>query len=136
MAATSITVAISTLLNRYFFKLQQQTLLAAILVSFSFHLSFFIVFPVTFDRSITMYLLSTLKEKSASHTCGGLSKKSLEQYFVDEYILKSKAIDRRIQEQSIINFIKEEESCVRLTTKGNNFLNLSELIKKMYSLKQ
>lgn len=132
---TIITCIIATLLNHYWLKLQLESLIAAFIISISIHLSLFVVFPVTFDRSVTMYLLSTLKEKSTNQICSGLSERDLEQYFIDEYVKDKRAIRRRINEQSIIHILKEEDNCVQLTQKGQTFLNLSGVIKKIYAIK-
>jgi len=135
VVTTIVTSAICILLNKHFFKLHQETLVAALLISISLNLSFFIVFPVTFDRSVTTYLLSAIKEKSNAQTCGGLSEKELEKAFIDEYVLGQKAINLRIKEQSTINMVKEQDNCIQLTPRGQNFLRLSEIIKKIYSVK-
>lgn len=128
-----ITLIVSLFFNKFIFSIGRETLIAAIIISFSLHLSFFIVFPVTFDRSVTMYLLSALKEKPSSHLCQGLSEKDLENYLINEYIVKKKAVERRLTEQAIINNVKEENNCVELTPRGVSFLKLSKLIMKIYS---
>jgi len=114
-------------------KVRFETILAAIIMSASIHLAIFVVFPVTFDRSVTMYLLNRLNI-SQSPTCQGLSAQQMEQLFIKEYVKRDQAMARRIKEQSIINILKEHNNCVSLTSRGRNFLNLSELIKKLYAL--
>ncbi|MFH1827614.1 MAG: glycosyltransferase family 2 protein [bacterium] len=133
--AILITSIISALFNYYLFKVKLESLVAAIIISISINLSFFVIFPVTFDRSITMYLLSTLNEKSINQTCDGLSEKALEQYFITEYVKDNFAIKRRIYEQSIINMLKERNSCVQLTQRGRKFIEFSELVKRIYLVK-
>jgi len=124
----------SFFLNKQFLKVSFETLLAAFIISFSFNLSFFIIFPVTFDRSVTTYLLSILRNKPATENCQGLTDKTLEQYFISEYVIGKQAIQRRIVEQSIINMVEKKNNCVQLTTRGRNFLKLLEIIKKVYSI--
>ena len=132
-ATTMVSSIICFLLNKHFFKLSLETLIAALIISVSLNLSFFIVFPVTFDRSVTTYLLSAIKEKSGTQTCGGLPEKQLEQLFIDEYVLDQKAVSRRIKEQSIIKTVEKDRDCVKLTQRGDNLLNFLNLIKKLYS---
>jgi len=130
---TFTTLIICLFLNKYFFKVSFETLFASLILAFCFNLSFFIVFPVTFDRSVTTYLLSAIKEKSGTQTCGGLPEKQLEQLFIDEYVLDQKAVSRRIKEQSIIKTVEKDRDCVKLTQRGDNLLNFLNLIKKLYS---
>ena len=131
-ATTMVSSIICFLLNKHFFKLSLETLIAALIISVSLNLSFFIVFPVTFDRSVTTYLLSILRDKPATENCQGLTDKALEQYFISEYVLDKQAVQRRIKEQSIINMVERKNNCIQLTTRGQNFLKFLEIIKKIF----
>jgi predicted membrane protein len=96
--------------------------------SFSLLLSFFVVFPVTFERSITMYLLKTISQNQ------GINKKELEKKLIDEYILKNKALEKRLNEQKVINFIEIKNEKVYLTEKGKKFLKIANLIDKIFGI--
>lgn len=134
LLTTTIVCSLLLFLFRQKFKLETQSFIAALTISLSFHLSFFVIFPVTFDRSVTMYLLSTLAKKPASQNCPGIGKSALKEAFITEYVKENRAIERRIYEQSFINFVKEEKECVTLTSKGHRFLNFSLFIKKLYGI--
>lgn len=110
-----------------------ESLIAALILSISINLSIFIVFPVTFERSVTMYILNTLK-KFENNSCGGLNKKELENLLVNEYVIKNKAVDKRINEQKVIDFIEEKNQCFGLTLKSKKFLKFSEIISFLYNL--
>lgn len=127
---SSIFFALTLIIHQYRSIKYLQLIISAIIVSISLNICFFIVFPVTFDRSITMYLLNTLENQDEM----SLSEKGLEQLFIDEYVVSQKAISRRIQEQSIIHFLKKESDQIHLTSKSIGFLNFSEKIKKLYNL--
>ena len=116
------------------YKVSLETLIAAILVSLSINLSLFVVFPVTFERSVTTYLLDTLKNNGNS-SCRGLTKSQLETKLIDDYIVKKKAMDKRINEQKILGFLKEENKCIQLTKNSLNFLKFKDIISKIYYLK-
>ena len=133
LALTFVMLFLISGLQRRILKVRFETILAAIIMSASIHLSLFVVFPVTFDRSVTIYLLNRLNS-SQSPTCQGLSPQQMQQLFVKEYVKRDQAMTRRIKEQSIINILKEQDNCVSLTPRGRSFLNLSELIKKLYNL--
>lgn len=121
------------LVNRIY-KINIETLIAAIIISFSINLSLFVVLPVTFERSVTMYLLNTLKANS-SNSCHGLTKIELEKKLIDDYVIRNKAIDKRINEQKIISFLKEQNDCLQLNLNALNFLKYSKIIGKIYGLK-
>jgi hypothetical protein len=105
-----------------------ETMISALIVSFAIHLSIFVVFPVTFDRSVSMYLLNTINNSN-----GSISKKDLENRLISDYVLESKAVERRINEQSTTGFVENKDN-VKLSSKGKAFLEISEIIKKIYSL--
>jgi len=119
--------------NNYL-KQNTESLISAVLVSAAIHLSFFVVFPVTFERSITMYLLETIDGNENSELCAGISKLNLENKLIDEYVIKNKAIDKRITEQKVLDFIKEENQCIKTTPRNKSFLKFSEIIKRLYSI--
>jgi hypothetical protein len=125
---------ISALISHYWYKLPVESFIASLLVAASLNICFFIVFPVTFDRSVTMYLLSELKTNPKAENCNGLIEKEFEQNLVSEYVYKQKAVSRRIFEQSEIGTIQTLGDCVQLSTKGEAFLEFSNLIKKAYAI--
>lgn len=110
-----------------------ETLFAALIMSASIHLAIFVVFPVTFDRSVTMYLLNRLNT-SRSPTCQGLSAKQMENLLIKEYVKRDQAIFRRIQEQSVINMLEQSNQCVSLTPRGQGFLKFSKFLKALYNI--
>ena len=122
--------------KKSFLKLRMESIFAIMVLSVSVNLSFFVIFPVTFDRSVTTYLLSTLDSRGEENGyCSGLKNTELEDYFINEYVQEEKAIERRIIEQSVTDFVREKDDCVWLTFKGKNFLNFMAIIKKMFAIK-
>lgn len=131
----SIFFFIFTLVFHYFRPTKYlQSIISAIVISISLNICFFVVFPVTFDRSVTMYLLNTLENQTANKTQKYLSENDLETLFINEYVKSQKAIGRRIQEQSMIDFLEKKSDQIYLTPKSLKFLNLSKTIKKIYNL--
>ncbi|MBU1200006.1 hypothetical protein KJ953_00550 [Patescibacteria group bacterium] len=130
MVLTFIFVGTLILLtNKIIFKLSTESIIAILTLSISTNLCFFVIFPVTFDRSVTTYLLSTLNNHN------GIKTIELENYLIKEYIQEKGAVERRITEQSVTNFIRKEDDCVSLTTKGKKFLNFMTIIKKLFAIK-
>ncbi len=83
---------------------------------------------MTFERSITMYLLKTINQNQS------ITKKDLEKKLIDEYILKNKALEKRLNEQKVINFIEVKNGKVYLTKKGKKFLKIANLIDKIFGI--
>ncbi len=95
---------------------------AAALSTFCVSACFLVLFPVTIDRSVSVYLLATIDRQGVA----GMSKGELEGAFVDGYVREMGAIDRRIIEQRISgNIIEHEQGRVRLTERGRRFIMLS-----------
>ena len=113
-------------------KLNFETMIAALIMSFSINLVFFVVFPVTFERSVTMYLLNRLNLTKQSQNCQGLSKNDLEKDFIKNYLIKNQAMEKRIIEQKIINMINEKDNCISISPRGRSFLDFSRIIEKIY----
>lgn len=134
LIVTIIIFAFTVYIVRSILKFSNESYIAAILVSASINLSLFVVLPVTFERSVTIYLLNTL-EAGSQNTCNGLTKKQLEEKLINEYVVKNKAIDKRTNEQEIIGFVEEKNRCLTLTPRAKNFLKLSETIGRIYDLK-
>lgn len=108
-----------------------ESFIAALVVSASIHLNIFVVFPVTFERSISMYLLSTL-EKNRGTACGGLTKDQMQGALVNTYVTDHDAVGKRIEEQSIIKMIEESNGCFRATQRVTRLLRVADWMKGIY----
>jgi len=118
---------------RFWIKLNAQTVIAAVMMSLSFNLAFFIVFPVTFERSVTIYLLNRLNLGFENKTCPDKGK--LEKDLIDNYVIKNQAVQKRVIEQKIINTVSEANSCIAITQRGRDFLEFARFINKIYAVK-
>jgi len=110
-------------------KIKCETYMAALVLSISLNLVFFVVFPVTFDRSVTMFLLNKINTSPPATVSG------LEESLIKEYIQKDKAVQRRMDEQSQIGFVSSQNGQVTLLPKAKQFLQLSLIIKNLYGIK-
>ena len=99
---------------------------AAAALSLSFNICFLVLPPVTVDRSVSVYLLSTIEQRQ-------MSAPELQRAFIDGYVVKMGAIDRRIDEQRKSgNVTVSPDGKVRLTKQGERFLGLSRLIARLF----
>jgi hypothetical protein len=102
---------------------------AAAALSLSFNLCFLVLLPVTVDRSVSVYLLSTIERRQDS----GMDRTELQRAFVDGYVVKMGAIDRRIDEQRKSGDITvAPDGKVRLTRQGERFMAFSRLVARLF----
>jgi hypothetical protein len=126
-AASAILLAAALALAGRWKPLALETIVAAAALSFAFNLSFLILFPVTIDRSISVFLLAEIEAHE------GLDTPRLEQLFVDRYVRDMAQIDRRVAEQALSGNIVVENGHIRLTSRGRRFLALSRGIGKAFA---
>ncbi len=85
-------------------------------------IAFLILFPVTIDRSVSVYLLATIDRAGGQ----GISPAALQSRFVAGYVEDMRAIDRRIAEQTESgNITVDSAGRVHLTARGRHFVALS-----------
>lgn len=111
-----------------------ETLIAAIVLAIAVHVSMFIVFPVTFERSVTMFLLRDLNTRQTD-ACNGMSKEDMQQELIQTYILSGDAVKKRIDEQSAIHMIAGTDACYTVTDRARSFLQFSNTIKTIYNIR-
>jgi len=102
---------------------------AAAALSLSFNICFLVLLPVTVDRSVTVYLLSTIEHRQSS----GLDQGELQRAFIDGYVVELGAGDRRIDEQRRSgNVTVSLDGKARLTRQGRRFMALSRLVARLF----
>ncbi len=90
---------------------------SALAVIASLTLTFFILIPVTIDRSVSTFMLSSLQRQYPS-CIEGATKTELTAAFLNDYVRNKGAIERRLDEQSRTKTIENVDGCWRLTEKG------------------
>lgn len=103
--------------------------IAAAALSLSFNICFLVLLPVTVDRSVSVYLLSTIERGQDS----GMTSAKLQRAFIDGYVVRMGAIDRRLDEQRKSgNIAVSPDGKVRLTRQGERFMGLSRLVARLF----
>jgi hypothetical protein len=127
IAAAVITALVGLWLARRF---KDSSLpLAGAALSLSFNLCFLVLLPVTIDRSISVYLLSTIERQQH----GGWDPGELEHAFIDGYVVKMGAISRRIDEQRRSGNIRiAPDGRIQLTAQGRAFMRLSRVVARLF----
>ncbi len=98
--------------------------LAAVAISVSINLSFLVLFPVTIDRSITVFLLGYMSE----HPAATYTADDLKGVFSDRYLGQFHQIDRRMHEQVISSNIRRIGDRYQISPQGVTFIKLSRAI--------
>jgi hypothetical protein len=74
--------------------------------------SFLMTLPVVLDRSITLHFLNHLYQSERDDLSG------IQKNYVENFVYKHQAIEKRVKEQLEINNIKIEKNQISLTPKG------------------
>lgn len=103
--------------------------IAAAAVSFSLNICFLVLLPVTVDRSVTVSLLSTVESRQPA----GISPDTLERSFVPNYVVRLRAVPRRIDEQvKSGNLEVGSDGKLRLTRQGEEFMRLARTVARLF----
>lgn len=105
------------------FRLDPPTIVGAAALSFAFNICFLVVFPVTFDRSVTMFLLARIERQN-----GQLTKPMLEEVFAREYLRDMRQIDRRVEEQLLSGNIRVDNGHIHVTAQGVRLLQAGRVV--------
>ena len=120
--------------SRKKWRIYTQSFIAALMIATSIHITLFVLLPVTFDRSVTMFLLESL-EHEKRNVCGGLTKSDMEQHVIDGYVMQNDAVAKRIDEQMTIDMIQKKNECYGVTPTATVFLQFSSFVKHLYGVK-
>ena len=103
--------------------------IAAAALSLSFNICFLVLLPVTVDRSVSVYLLSTIEREQAA----GIDATALQRAFVNGYVVRMDAVGRRIDEQRTTGNIRVgPDGKLRLTSQGRRFMALSRIVARVF----
>lgn len=122
-AVTAAMLLICGVLLHKSLRLDPATIVGGAALSLAFNICFLITFPVTFDRSITMFLLSRIERQD-----GQLTAPMLEQLFVREYLGDMRQIDRRVAEQALSGNIRVDRGRIHITPQGTRLLEGGRIV--------
>lgn len=127
IAAALLLGLISFFAAKRFRSIDLPTAIGAIAISLSFNICFLVLFPVTIDRSVTVFMLSRMEAAQRPVT-----EQDLKNIFENEYLGEMQQIHRRIEEQSLTGNIRVDNGQVTLTPAGKRFLSVSRSIGKIF----
>jgi len=102
---------------------------SAVSLAFAANVIFLVVFPVTIDRSLTVYLLGQLSEHPAGMTEGELNDQLIRQY-VGEY----RGVSRRMREQMVTGNVTRDGERFVLTPQGEGFMAFSGVVARLFGV--
>lgn len=124
LLAVLVAIALATLLaiGHRKLKLDLATAIGVVLTGLAFNVCFLVLFPVTIDRSISVFLLSRIEATTPITTA------ELKSRFVQEYVEGMDQIPRRVREQELSgNIALDAAGKIRLTDRGREFNRLARL---------
>jgi hypothetical protein len=92
-------------------------------------MSCFVVFPVSYDRSVSIFLLARI----ASASTGGMGASELTEELSQRYIEKNRAIERRIEEQLLLGTINQSaDGQLTISERGRALLCLNPFLERIF----
>ncbi|MHB8286270.1 MAG: hypothetical protein ACYDD1_16565, partial [Caulobacteraceae bacterium] len=101
---------------------------SAAAVSLAFNLCFFVVLPVTVDRSISVFVLGEM----TAHADRTYSAEDVSRLFTTVYVAQDRQIERRLREQVLSGNVQDLGGRYRISPRGAGFIGLSRAIAWMF----
>jgi hypothetical protein len=103
---------------------------SAMLASLCIFSVFFVVIPVSLDRSVSVFILGHMENNK-----NPMSKQQIEDIFISEYVKNYGAIDRRLGEQiKSGNITKLPDGTYEISGRGSTFIVVSRKIAKNFGV--
>ncbi|MBD3728900.1 MAG: hypothetical protein IE933_04270 [Sphingomonadales bacterium] len=119
---TAVLLAVAIFAARRWIRLDPATAIGAIFTATAFNICFLVLFPVTVDRSISVFLLARIEAEEPITTA------QLQDRFTTEYLGQMEQIPRRVREQSQSgNLIEDANGRITLTKRGRAFNRFARL---------
>lgn len=91
------------------------------------NLTSFVLFPVTFERSISMFLINDILSHDAF-----VEKSEMEEGFINQYVHERDAIGKRIHEFDVSGIIEHDKDGVRLSKRGKRIRRVLDILRWSY----
>ncbi len=110
--------------------------LLAVLTAWALTLTFFVLFPVTFERSLTMFLIYRMAQNPPSAYCAeGYAPQDLEHWLLEDYVRRYGAAQKRIQEQVRGGFFDTTANgCYQLSPRAQRLIQFSYIVNRFFGI--
>jgi hypothetical protein len=121
MAGVAQGILLGSLLRRHPYK--TYLLLSATSLALAANLIFLVVFPVTIDRSVSVYLLGQLSKNPK-----GMTEVELNERLIHQYVEQYQGVNRRMQEQISSGNVQIAGERYLLTPQGRTFIQFCDSV--------
>lgn len=121
-------LVVSLIISYPFIKIEKKIKNICLIAVFSMNFGFFVLFPVSYERSVTVQLLTNLSEIDRSQVIS-------EDYIKTEIIKITETqefTEKRIIEQLYTGYILETNDGYKVSKSINNFIKLKNTISKIF----
>jgi len=122
---------ISTIMNYFIFRNRIKNLLVIMIAVFSMNFGFFVLFPVSYERSVSVNLLNNLSEENINSF---ITREQLQDE-IKNITNTDMFLEKRINEQLYTGYIEEVDGKYILTNRIRNFVMLQNLISVLFNTK-
>jgi hypothetical protein len=108
--------------------MRRRDALGACVLSLALNLSVFVIFPVTVDRSISVFLLGQMAARPEERFTADRARAVFESVYLGEF----RQIERRLAEQSISGNVAPAGDGYIITPQGRAFMTFSGLVARIF----
>ena len=120
---------ISSLFNYYLLRKKAVNTLMIIVMVFSMNFGFFVLFPVSYERSVSVSLLNNLTQEEVDTV---ITKDELRNE-IKKITNNDTFLDKRIEEQLYTGYIEKVDGGYKLTSRIKNFVLLQNFISILFN---
>ena len=119
----------SSIINFFIFRKRTKNLLITLIAVFSINFGFFVLFPVSYERSVSVNLLNNLSEENINSF---ITREQLQDE-IKNITNTDMFLEKRINEQLYTGYIEEVDGKYILTNRIRNFVILQNLISVLFN---
>ena len=120
---------ISSVINYFIFRKKIKNFFVVLIAVFSMNFGFFVLFPVSYERSVSVSLLNNLSEENINLP---ITKEQL-QNEIKKITNNEMFLEKRINEQLYTGYLAEVNGEYVLTNRIKNFVSLQNLISILFN---
>ena len=128
LVAVATVAILVLLLGRRAGVLEPRDALGAAAVSLSFNLCFFVLAPVTVDRSISIFMLGRMDMEAAR----AFTPAEMRDAFTSVYVVGDRQIERRLAEQRLSGDVEDLGGRYRITPRGRALIAVARTVAWMF----
>ena len=120
---------VSSVINYFIFRKKIKNFFVVLIAVFSMNFGFFVLFPVSYERSVSVSLLNNLSKENINSP---ITKEQL-QNEIKKITNNEMFLEKRINEQLYTGYLAEVNGEYVLTNRIKNFVSLQNLISILFN---